>query len=175
MLARAFRHGLPYCTVAMDSQSMLDREPTSQEDADMEAIHALSERLTDAWKEGDGAAFAEQFTENADYVVYDGSHLTGRAEIAQRHQELFDTLLRGSHIESQIENIRFLSEDVAIVHSTGGVQLRWQRRLPSKRDSIQTHVAVKQDGGWKFTAFQNTRIQNRNWLQEKLVSLLKRL
>lgn len=153
----------------------LDQEPTTSENGDAAAIHDLLEKLTKAWNEGDGTAYAEPFTENSDYIAFDGSHLKGQKEIAERHQNLFDTSLSGSTLENHVENIRFLSADVAIVHATGGVQLRWQQRLPSKRDSIQTFVAVKQNNKWRFTAFQNTRIQTRNWLQEQLMSLLQRI
>lgn len=152
-----------------------DQESTSGRDVAVASIRGLIETLTEAWNEGDGTAYAEPFTKNADYIVYDGSHLTGREAIAKRHQQLFDTLLDGSKLMSQIENIRFVSEDVAVVHAAGGVQLRWQTRLPAKRDSIQTFVAVNQGDTWRFTAFQNTRIQSQSWFQKRFLSLLQRV
>ncbi len=39
------------------------------------------------------------------------------------------------------------------------------------RPSIQTLVAVKGDGGWRFAAFHNTRIVHRNALQWMLFGI----
>ena len=53
--------------------------------------------------------------------------------------------------------VRFLSPDVALVHS-GGAVLRAHQKKPLRRAiSVQTLVAVKQEDRWLFAAFQNTR------------------
>jgi hypothetical protein len=43
------------------------------------------------------------------------------------------------------------------------------------RDSIQTLVAVKRDGAWRFTAFHNNRIQRRNALHYLIFGIATRL
>lgn len=46
---------------------------------------------------------------------------------------------------------------MALVHSKGAV-LKRNEKKPSKRAlSVQTMVAVRQEGAWRFAAFQNTR------------------
>jgi uncharacterized protein (TIGR02246 family) len=54
--------------------------------ADEDAIRAIHQRMIDAWNVGDGAGFAASFTEDADFVAFEGTHLKGRQEIALFHQ-----------------------------------------------------------------------------------------
>jgi uncharacterized protein (TIGR02246 family) len=84
------------------------------------AIRGLFRRLLDAWGRGDGSAYGALFTDDADYVAFDGSRTIGRPAIAESHQRLFDTWLRGTRLTGRIEAVRFLGPDVALVHATGG-------------------------------------------------------
>ncbi|UOQ64251.1 SgcJ/EcaC family oxidoreductase [Hymenobacter volaticus] len=138
-------------------------------------IQLLLDQLSAAWKAGDGQQFAASFTENADYVVFDGTHLRGRAAIAQVHQELFDGLMRGSElVGSSVTDFQLLAPTVALLHSTGAVRMRWQKKAPVGRNSIQTLVAVQQEtGNWLFAAFQNTRITRPGPLTKLFLRLMK--
>lgn len=125
--------------------------------ADEAAIHALSTQMQDAWARADADAYAAAFTEDADYVVFDGTHLRGRQEIADAHVPLWSSILKGSRLVVLSSSVRFLTADVALVHGKGAVLKRHQEE-PSKRSlSVQTMVAVRQEGTWRFAAFQNTR------------------
>ena len=125
------------------------------------AIGTVFQQLGKAWNRGDGEAYGAQFEEEADYVVFNGAHLKGRREIAAVHQQLFDTVLKGTRLPegAAIPAIRFLSPEVALVHSTGGVRFPGQDTVSPTQDSIQTFVLVKREEGWRISAFQNTRIQ----------------
>ena len=48
---------------------------------------------------------------------------------------------------------------MAVVHAYGGTVMRGKREAAPERDSIQTLVAVKSHGRWRFVAFQNTRVR----------------
>ncbi|HEX5503223.1 MAG TPA: SgcJ/EcaC family oxidoreductase [Thermomicrobiales bacterium] len=123
--------------------------------ADEAAVRVLVQRMNDAW--GDADAFAAVFTEDADYVVFDGTHLRGRRAIAEAHRPLFERFLKGSRLVAEPPAVRFLAPDVALVHGMGAI-LRARQRRPSRgRLSVQTLVAVKGEDGWRLTAFQNTR------------------
>lgn len=138
-------------------------------------IQLLLDQLSAAWKAGNGQQFAASFTENADYVVFDGTHLRGRTAIAQAHQELFEGLMRGSElVGGAITDFQLLAPTVALLHSTGAVRMRWQKKAPVGRSSIQTLVAVQQESGsWQFTAFQNTRIAPPGPLTKLFLRLMK--
>jgi uncharacterized protein (TIGR02246 family) len=146
----------------MTAQTTTDRRSSLPHDvaADERILRERVHQMFDCWNRGDGHAYAAFYTEDSDYVAFDGRRLQGRSANAELHQALFDGFfLRGSRIEGDVDSVRFVTPDVAIVHSSGGVRLRWQKRLAPGRRSSQTLVAVRRDGDWRFAAFHNTRIQ----------------
>lgn len=125
------------------------------------ALSAIFQQMIDGWNEGDGQAYAAPFTEDADYVIIDGRQSKGREAIAFGHQYIFDTFYKGSKMEGQVKNIRFLSPDIALLHADGVLHLSSQAGIASEQPSTMTIVAIRQHDGWGFTAFQNTRIEER--------------
>lgn len=134
-------------------------ETTVNYSADEAAIRELLQKLLEDWGRGDGDSYGSRFTEDADYVAFEGTHTKGRLEIASSHQQLFDKFLKGTRLTGQIESVKFPSPEVALVHATGGTVMRGKSKPSPERDSIQTLVAVKRDGEWLFAAFHNTRVR----------------
>ena len=132
---------------------------THDRSADEKALRDLFYQLLDGWNLGDGHAFAVPFTDDADYIVWNGRYLKGREAIAVGHQQIFDTFYRGSRLEGSIKSIRFLSDTIALLHLQGRPQIPGQVLAAPEEYSIQTLVAIKQAEGWRCTAFQNTLIQ----------------
>ena len=89
------------------------------EPADEVAIRSLYQQLMDGWNKGSGEAFAAPFAEDGDLVGFDGTHLKGRQEITSFHQQLFDTYVKGSRLVGKVKKIRFLTSDVALMHTIG--------------------------------------------------------
>ncbi|MDF2668456.1 MAG: hypothetical protein K0R67_762 [Paenibacillus sp.] len=144
----------------------LMRTVYNQKDETLE-LRAMFVSLAKAWDNGDGAAFADCFTEDCDYVTFSGDHLKGRKEVADMHQKLFDGVLRGSKMEGEgVSSIRFISNELAIVHNVGTIRLRWQKKAPKGRNSINTNVVVKEHGTWRISAFHNCRIKAPNFVQK---------
>ncbi|MBB6734879.1 SgcJ/EcaC family oxidoreductase [Cohnella zeiphila] len=137
---------------------------------DVQAIRELFTAMSLAWAQGNGKAYSEIFTPDADYVTFFGQHLKGRKEIAESHQALWDGPLRGSRLSAGPNDIqlRFITSELAIAHVTGAVILRWQKKAQASRNSINTNVLVKQDGAWKIAAFHNCRIKKLNWLTRRM-------
>jgi uncharacterized protein (TIGR02246 family) len=133
--------------------------------ADEAALRTCLEELNAAWARGDADGFAAVFTEDADYIAFDGTHWKGRREIAESHRPLFQGFLKGSRLAGESQTIRFLSPEVALIHSKGAVLLAGQRKPARGRLSVQTLVAVKRPEGWRLAAFQNTRYRPfaRTW------------
>ncbi|WP_088288285.1 SgcJ/EcaC family oxidoreductase [Kineosporia sp. A_224] len=128
-------------------------------DTDLTDMTGLFERMCAAWTAGDAAAYGACFTEDSDYVSYDGTHARGRAPMVDNHDRLFRGVLTGSALVGHIESIRHLGPDVAVLHATGSVLMPWRSRLPRRRLSRQTIVAVRTDDGWKVAALHNGRVR----------------
>lgn len=135
------------------------REGATDHTADERAIRDLFRHLLDDWGRGDGDAYGSRFTEDAEYVAFDGSRTRGRNDIAASHQQLFDKHLKGTRLTGRVEGVRFLSPDTALVHAVGATIMRGKTRPSPERASIQTLVAVRRDDRWLFTAFHNSRIR----------------
>lgn len=116
---------------------------------DKNSIRLLLARLYDAWARGDGEGYAACFAQESDYITFNGIHLRGRAENAELHGSLFRSVLKGTKLLAEIENIELLSSRVALVHTVGS----------GRKKSYQTYVLVKSDTGWLIRSFQNTRFQ----------------
>ncbi len=132
--------------------------PPSTEKDERE-IRELMERLSDSWARGDAQAYGAEFTEDCDYVAFDGTRFRGPSEPQTHLARLFDTVLKDSRLEGEVESVRFVSPDTAVVHWTGSVAYPWQERVSHRRLSRQTLVMVLRDGRWRATAFQNTRVR----------------
>jgi uncharacterized protein (TIGR02246 family) len=126
---------------------------------DEAAIRELFGLLLDDWGRGDGEAYGSRFTEDAEYVAFDGTRTRGRREISASHQRLFDKFLKGTRLTGIILGIKFPSPDVALIHATGGTVMRGKTKPSPERDSIQTLVAVREDAEWRFAAFHNSRVR----------------
>jgi uncharacterized protein (TIGR02246 family) len=129
---------------------------TSDDEA---AIQDLYQQMIDGWNAVNGNAFAAPYTDDSDFIRFDGTYMKGRQEIASFHQMLFDKFLRGSRLIGKIKSIRFVTMDVAIMIAVGGTVMAGQSDIESERNSIHTIVAVKRDSNWHFAAFQNSRAQ----------------
>jgi uncharacterized protein (TIGR02246 family) len=86
---------------------------------DDSSIRLRLARLYDAWARGDGDAYAACFTEESDYITFNGIHLRTRAENAELHGALFRSVLKGTKLSAEIESLKFLSSSVALVHTVG--------------------------------------------------------
>jgi uncharacterized protein (TIGR02246 family) len=124
---------------------------------DEAAIRTLYQQKIDGWNAGNGKAFAAPYTEDSDYIGFDGTYLKGCQEIASLHQMLFDKFLKGNRLVGKIRSIRFLTSDIAIVVAVGGTVMAGQSDIDSERNSVHMLVAIKQNANWRFTAFQNSR------------------
>ena len=122
-------------------------------------LQSLVQRVLDAWERGDGRALAAAFAEDGDVILFDGSCLHGRPQIEAVMQHLFDTTLKGTRCLAQVKALRFVTPEVALMQTLGGVVFPEETVIPVERCSIQTFVAVRIRGTWSVASFQNTRMQ----------------
>jgi uncharacterized protein (TIGR02246 family) len=137
----------------------MDMQPQLAGTDDEAAIRSLYTQLMEGWNAGSGAAFAAPFAEDGDLVAFDGNHFSGRQAIIDFQQPLFDRWLKGTRLVGEVQSIRFLNPNVAVMHAIGGTLMRGKQKPDPARDSIQTLVVVRSAGMWQIAAFQNTRLR----------------
>src|SRR4051794_13162407 len=130
----------------MNSRTIQTPPPSA---ADEEAIRAIHRQMIDAWNQGSGESFAAPFTDDADFVVFEGTHLKGQQEIARFTQQIFDTVVKGTHLEGEVKFVRFLSPELAVMHSVVRTILLGQAEASPSRDSMEMYVVTKRDGSWQ--------------------------
>src|SRR2546426_109515 len=108
---------------------------TEPEPGDGGQIRALYLAAMQGWNVASGGAFAAPFTEDADFIAFDGVRFRGRDEIARFHDPLFKTHLRGTRLVGDVTDVRFIAPGVAILHAYGGTVMRGRREAGPERDS----------------------------------------
>lgn len=79
--------------------------------------------------------------------------------MVEAHDRLFRGVLFRTSLIGEVESIRYLADDVALVHATGSVLVPWRSRLPKRRLTRNTVVAVRTEAGWRFSAMHNGRVR----------------
>ena len=145
--------------VSLIAVQRITEETTMTHDRTAEelAIRQAIAMVEAGWNAGDGGKFAALFAEDADYVIKDGRYINGRQVIAQGHQQIFDTIFRGSHNVGTVQRIRFLGDDVAVAHVEWHLTFQ-QDAAEHKAKAMATMVMAKTNGTWSIAAFQNTPV-----------------
>lgn len=124
---------------------------------DERAIHALYQKMIDAW--GDANAYAECFTSDAEYIIANGMLEKGWKEIVEGHEIIFSAWARNSHLVGKIKSIRFLTGDIAFVIANGYIEYDDNRSSDANKRTIYSLVAQKHNGKWLFATYQNTPLE----------------
>ncbi len=133
----------------------MSTDSTTSPDVLPDSVASLVARLEAAWNAGDSAAFAAEFTPDADFVNVRGHYASGRDSIAQGHAHIWSTIYAGSTVRYSVIHLRRLTADVALAH------LDAHLRIPSgpqagDTNAIPSLVLVHTATGWQIAAFHNT-------------------
>ena len=55
-------------------------------------------------------------------------------------------------------NVRFVRDDVAVVHTLCGIMFPGETEVQPNWVGIQTWIVVEDEGEWRATAYQNSRV-----------------
>src|SRR3982750_135670 len=83
---------------------------------DEQMVSEIVSKLEKAWNAADGRGFAQPFAEDADFVNIRADHFQTRSVIAQGHQNIFDTIYKGSVVRYRLATLREISAKVLLAH-----------------------------------------------------------
>ena len=129
---------------------------TSKTDED--AIQEIEFRFNEAWGRHDADDMVESLVDDAQFVTVNGAWTKTRAEYLDLMRRLHGPTgpFRASTRETPIMNIRFLTPDVAIMHSQ--FHIYGDIDEPA-RTGIGTRVVRRLNGRWRTVAVQNTDVR----------------
>jgi uncharacterized protein (TIGR02246 family) len=128
-------------------------------------LDRVARSLTEAWNAGDGVAFAQCFTTDADFVNIFGLHVVGREAVAKQHQFIFDSIYRGSRNAFAIVEARRLADAIILAHIAADLRVP-DGPLAGEIRTLASAVFVRDGAGWLIASFHNTREQQPPGSQE---------
>ena len=117
-------------------------------------ILAVLDSLYKAWADNDADAFVASYTEDATSVL-PGSYSAGRAATRDRMAAAFAGPLKGSRVRDEVQSVRRLGADAAIVVTRSAVVMAGETEAPDDRWVIATWTLTRQDGRWLLAAYHN--------------------
>lgn len=125
-------------------------------DAITPGVQATLASLSDAWKDGDGAAFAECCTEDVDFINLLGMHVKGRRAVAELHEKIFHGPYKGSTVAFTIESVRSISPSALLVIAPSRIDIP-SGPVKGIVLSIAGILLVRDNDRWRLAHFHNTR------------------
>jgi uncharacterized protein (TIGR02246 family) len=124
--------------------------PAQQPAKDEAAVKAVVARYVEAREKRDAAGIEAVFTKDADQLVSSGEWRKGREAVVKG--TLASSESSGGHRTITVENVRFVSADVAIAdgrYEITGMASGQDRRMWS------TFVITRGSDGWRIAAIRN--------------------
>jgi uncharacterized protein (TIGR02246 family) len=122
-----------------------------------DTVEAFLERIRQAWDAADAETYAQQFAEDASYVIFLGDALFGRDAIGQTHHEVCTKWQKGTRMAVKPIDVRTVGDDTAVVTTVGGIG----KGSKIDYDKFQTYTLRRRAGRWECVAFQNTQMSRR--------------
>jgi uncharacterized protein (TIGR02246 family) len=128
---------------------------------DEAAINKQVDAILYSWNNHNYDDMKNYTTENTDWVNVVGMWWKGRKQSQYAHQAYHNTFLKTSVGKKKSVVIRFITQDVAIVHLEwlfSGGEPTPDGKKPTPNDDLATLVFVHQNGKWLLTAGENVHI-----------------
>jgi uncharacterized protein (TIGR02246 family) len=126
---------------------------------DEKAVLTVPMRIQAAWAANDADAFANMFAENGSLLMQD-HQMTDREQIRSYMADGFNGPLKGARVKGWPIAVRFLTADVAMVITEGGILLPGDDDLQPGNFIRSTWVISKQsDGTLRLVSHQSSPVK----------------
>ena len=117
-------------------------------------VRQVIDELYAAWAANDADAIAALYVDDGT-VVRPGSYQRDREAIRENMAGAFAGPFRGSRVLEEPQDVRLVTDDVAVVIGVAGVLMADETDLPADRRRRATWVLVRKDGAWHIAAYHN--------------------
>lgn len=139
----------------------IESKSNQMKDNSRKQPEAIAQCFVEAWNRRDAAGIAALFDEDAEFVNVTGLWWHSRQDIEKAHAYGLRTIFQHSTLELSRSTVKFLSDDIAVVHAK--MKLSGQTAVagvsqPGLRRTIFSFVVHKKEGQWCCASAQNTDI-----------------
>jgi uncharacterized protein (TIGR02246 family) len=131
-------------------------------------------RMLEAWNRRDPDGFAALFTRSASVVGFDGSQMSGPAEIASELRGIFRDHATAAYV-ARVREVRPVDAHVMLLRAVVGMVPPGTRELNPAANAVQSLIFVMEAGRPKIELLQNTpaALHGRPHLAEQLTHELE--
>jgi uncharacterized protein (TIGR02246 family) len=144
------------CVLVGSAGGRLDAQMTMPQTEEL-AVKRVILDFADAWNHHDAKAMADLHTDDVNFINIFGKWWNGRNEVEEGLRRGHSAPFAKSNMLINIEQVRFLAPNVAVVHGTMELVDAPPETL-GRCHSIR--VLVKANGRWLISSFQNTLIRS---------------
>ncbi|CAG7600423.1 SgcJ/EcaC family oxidoreductase [Actinacidiphila bryophytorum] len=119
------------------------------------AVREVFREVSRAWAAGDATAFTAWYAPDAS-VVLPGYHLAGEEQIRSAMAGAFAGPLHGTRRVHDIERIRLVTPDVALVHTSSATVQDGQYAPAAEEREAVTWVLARHAGRWLIEAYHSS-------------------
>ncbi|MGH9389335.1 MAG: YybH family protein, partial [Vicinamibacteria bacterium] len=124
---------------------------SAQEATVEQAIDAIAQKYSEAWKAGDAAGCASIYSDDADVIDFMGMSAKGQAAIQESITQTLTTTYTGSSIQIVRTGIHVVSADVVVSDGTWEITgAKAAEGAPSR--GFYTVVVAKQGDAWQVVS-----------------------
>jgi uncharacterized protein (TIGR02246 family) len=118
-------------------------------------VETLYRNLLDRWNHGDASGFRSLFRDDGSLVGFDGTSVESARRIEEHLAAIFADHEQPTYVSKVLE-IRPLGADAALLRAIAGLLPPGESHIRPELNATQTLIAVRRNGEWRITHFQNT-------------------
>ncbi len=145
--------------------ALLAAQLGAQATPDQSAIRNIIQDETNAWNDGDAAAYSRHFALGGTFTNIRGDFFTGQVAFLKVHDAIFQGIFKHTTVKQDIVSLEFFGPNVAVVEtltSVNGMAQTAPGTLPDAKGRLRTRllqVIARQDGEWKVVAYHNVDVK----------------